>query len=236
MRQKKPKKVAYRLIPARSFDLLEASLYAQLHELIAAHHEDLRDARIALAWCTSWKADVDGQMTIGKCKRASDLDREMVDFDFIILLNEGFCLMASDAQRRALLDHELCHAALKYDKSGEPVEDERGRKVYRTRKHDVEEFACIVERHGLYKHDLERFAQSFVISAPQRARELQEKCTVCAGSGMKDVVVDGVEQAARCECWLKGQELIRIAQGRPTPRVENEPAPAPLLDQVEAQP
>lgn len=231
---RKAKTVSYRLIPRNAFDLLEASLYAALHELIEKHHSDLRNAKIALAWCTSWKADVDGRMTIGKCRRASDLDRELSDFDFIILLSQTFCLYATDDQRRALIDHELCHAALKTDKYGEPVEDERGRKVYRTRRHDLEEFACIVERHGTYKRDLALFAQAMARSAPLRAAELQKNCTVCSGSGMRELPTDtgGAATMTRCDCWLKGQELIRIANGE----LKKDETPAPADNQPELLP
>lgn len=156
----KPKKVSYRLIAPASDE--GRPLYALLTELIDAHHEDLRAARIALAWCTSWKPDVDGVVTLGKCKRASDLDRELAAWDFIILLREAFWTDAcvTDLQRRALLDHELCHAALACDAHGEPVEDERGRKVWRTRKHDLEEFSEIAERYGVWKRDIEQFARA----------------------------------------------------------------------------
>ena len=59
------------------------------------------------------------------------------------------------------MDHELCHASVRCDKnSGEPMVDERNRLIYRIRKHDIEEFADIVERHGTYKRDLELFAQA----------------------------------------------------------------------------
>jgi hypothetical protein len=119
-------------------------VYRLLRELVMAYHEHLKDARIALAWCTSWKPDVDGRVTLGKCKKASDLDRELATFDFIILLKKSFWqdLAVTPDQRRALLDHELCHAGVKLDeRTGEPVYDERGRKVYRVVKHDVEEFS-----------------------------------------------------------------------------------------------
>lgn len=160
MRSKKPKRIHYELIGARSDQ--GKPMYQLLEKIVHEHHSALRDARIALAWCTSWKPDVDGRVTLGKCKKASDLDRELMAFDFVILLRRSFWRDSevSDAQRLALLDHELCHAAVKYDQHGEPEEDDRGRIVYRIRKHDIEEFADIVERHGLYKRDLERFFQA----------------------------------------------------------------------------
>ena len=152
------KKLTYQLI-AKDGDV-GRPMYALLDELVSEYHDDLERARIALAWCTSWKSDVDGHITIGKCKRASDLDRELAAFDFVILLSQHFWTgnFTKPTQRRALLDHELCHAAVKYDEQGEPKTDAKGRTIYRTRKHDIEEFEAIVERHGLYKRDLERFA------------------------------------------------------------------------------
>jgi hypothetical protein len=52
------------------------------------------------------------------------------------------------------------HAACVYDEQGRIKVDERGRTCYRVRKHDLEEFADIVTRHGCYKRDIEDFAQA----------------------------------------------------------------------------
>lgn len=157
MKKLKVKKIAYALIHPES--TAGRTLYRMLAELVSDHHGELHDARIALAWNLTWKPDVDGRVTLGKCKKASDLDRELAAFDFVIILRQEFIESGavSDEQRRALLDHELCHAAVAYD-GDDPKIDERGRKVYRIRKHDIEEFAEIVERYGCYKRDLEAFA------------------------------------------------------------------------------
>ena len=153
----KPKKVAYELIDRAGE--VGRPMYALLDELVDAHHDELAAAHIALAWNTAWKPDVDGRVTLGKCRKASDLDRELAEFDFVIILRRDFWQHAqvTALQRRALLDHELTHATVRLDKDGEPVIDERGRQVYRLRKHDIEEFGCIVARYGLYKRDLTWF-------------------------------------------------------------------------------
>lgn len=158
-RKPKPKKVNYTLIDPT--DESGRAIYARLEQLVAAHHDDLRDARFALAWNTAWKPDVDGRCTLGMCKRASDLDRELVAFDFVIILRREFwdSPNVGEVQRNALLDHELSHAAVACDKDGEPKVDERGRTVYRLRKHDIEEFGAVVARWGLYKRDLEWFVR-----------------------------------------------------------------------------
>lgn len=161
------KKVVYTMLSATSE--IGKPIYQMVKQLVKEHHEDILDARIGVAWCESWKADVDGHLTLGKCKKASDLDRELADFDFIILLNKQWWSLPSvtPAHHRALLDHELCHAAVRLDKFLEPVVDERGRKVWRIRKHDIEEFGDIVKRHGLYKRDLEKFAQALKLGGKE---------------------------------------------------------------------
>ena len=187
MKQPKPKSVAYRLITNGTDD--GRALYRLLRELVTAHHPELLGAQIALAWCTSWKPDVDGIVTLGKCKKASDLDRELAAYDFIVLLREAFWTdpLVTDTQRRALLDHELCHASVKLDEHGEPVEDERGRVVYRIRKHDLEEFTAIVERYGMYTRDLETFA-----TALDRARQKADDTWVGYSSLREDLRLAGV--------------------------------------------
>lgn len=156
----KPKKVAYRLIEENDFRY--AGISKIVRETVHAHHRHLGDAKIALAWHAGYKPDTDGHVVLGKFKRASDLDRQLVDYDFILILNREFWTgpTTTDEQRRALVDHELCHGQVKNGPDGEPLEDELGKVIYRTRKHDVEEFAEIVERHGIYKRDLELFFQA----------------------------------------------------------------------------
>src|SRR5579862_541094 len=144
--------------------------YKLLSKMRKENHDEIRDAKIALAWRTALKPDVDGHLVLGRCVKASDLQRELAAWDFVIVLNkemwEAFSFEKETATKRreALLDHELCHAALVLDKWGEPKVDEKGRKVFRIRKHDIEEFRGVVARHGCYKRDLEQFAEAVLKS------------------------------------------------------------------------
>jgi hypothetical protein len=190
------KRVSYQLIDDES--TAGQPIYKLMKELIASHHSELKDARIALAWCTSWKPDRDGRVTLGKCTKATDLHRELAPFDFIILLKKSFWEDEStqQVQRVALLDHELCHAAVSFDdRTGEPVYDERGRKVYRTRKHDIEEFEEIGERYGCWKRDIERF----YAAVNRSAREKFQSCGECSSEGWRSI--EG--KAVRCPCWVR---------------------------------
>lgn len=198
----KAKRTNYELIDPTS--VVGHPIYSLMTEIITAAHEHLAPAKIALAWCTAWAPDPDGHVILGQCKRASDLDRELADFDFIILLRRSFWNdeRVTDAQRRALLDHELCHAAVRVDAHGDPQKDDRGRIIYRTRKHDIEEFTDIVKRHGTYKSDLEAFAKALQI----RGVPELTACDLCKEiPGWVHVDVGGIKRATRCECFVKWQ-------------------------------
>jgi hypothetical protein len=199
------KPVHYQLVPRDSE--IGAPIYALMSELVEQHHADLREARIAIAWALGWKPDVDGRVMLGKLKKASDLDRELAEFDFIILLRKVFWCddRVTDVQRRALLDHELCHAALKIDQSGQPVEDERGRKVFRTRRHDVEEFSAVVNRYGLWTSELEQMANAFRRQAQKEAFQPCPRCEASPG-WVAAPRGDGTSAVTRCACWTAWNE------------------------------
>lgn len=200
----KPKRVSYEVIPRTSaIDFPATQMYGLLDELVEQHHEDLRKARIALAWCTSWKADVDGRVVLGKLQKASDLGRELAPYDFVVLLSKGFWMHpeTKETQQRALLDHELCHGALVHDATGEPVENERGDLVYRLRKHDLEEFSAIVARHGIYKSDIEQFARALKLGEVPEFKPCAE-CTDTPGwVYVSDLV--GRKAVTRCRCFVE---------------------------------
>lgn len=136
-------------------------VYTVLDNLVKAHRPDLADAKIAVAWRYGWKRNKDGQIVLGKCKKASDLDKQFHDMDFVIILNfEAWTEKLTPDQRTALMHHELEHAAISEDQNGNPKKDARGRQMYRVRKHDLEEFRSIVKEYGCYKSDIEDFVRT----------------------------------------------------------------------------
>jgi hypothetical protein len=164
----KPKAINFELIPPMDGSH-EPEPYRILREIRDKHHSHLHHAKIALAWRKNFKRDVDGHLVLGRCVKASDLNRECAPYDFVILLNREVWQDSEflPEKKRALVDHELCHAARAHSKDGEPKEDERGRPIWRMRKHDIEEFREVVIRHGCYKRDLEEFARALLLKQHQ---------------------------------------------------------------------
>ncbi len=139
--------------PQAVYDVLDAMVKKYKPELKA------EDCRIALAWKFGWKRNKDGQLVLGKCKKVSDLDKQFQGFDFIIILNKEAWVELKADQQKALMHHELCHAAVAQDQNGNTKKDARNRTCFRVKKHDIEEFGDIIAAHGCYKADLEEFVK-----------------------------------------------------------------------------
>jgi len=90
-----------------------------------------------------------GVKALGICRKIPLKDRAMGRADAEISIDGDWWEDSTDEERRALLDHELHHIAVKIDKRG-LVRDDLGRPVLQLRKHDFEVgwFKVIAARHG----------------------------------------------------------------------------------------
>ncbi len=92
------------------------------------------------------------------------MDRQV---DFVLMIDNEVWAQAPDACKRALIDHELCHAM--YDpESDKPC----------TITHDCEEFASVVRRHGLWRTEL----QILIDAAKDNAKGQPEKESTDGGN------------------------------------------------------
>lgn len=173
---KKRKKVTVKLL-ARKHAGKVTEAYRIMEDLIVKHHAHLKDAKIAIAWRLGWNADCDGRLRLGQAKKGSDLDRELHKFDFVLLFNHEAWNKGQlkEDQKVALVDHELCHCEVSIDGDGEPKQDDEDRTVYRIRKHDIEEFLDVVNRHGCHTNDLSKVAQAGIRDADRPLLAAAEK-------------------------------------------------------------
>ena len=117
-------------------------------QIIEEHHPRLLEARIALVFREGDAPLTNGKEILGQASLVNSKMKVIAkeDFDFFIWLAGDWWHNARDNQRKALLDHELCHC------TGQPY-------AWKMRSHDVEEFACILERHGPWYQDLHNFVK-----------------------------------------------------------------------------
>lgn len=153
----RPKKCNYDLIDRNT----DEEPWALLERLVNDHHPSLSEVRFALLWRRELKPDADRKLTLGKSMKVADADKELAGYDWKIILNKEAWGDFSSEQRAAVMDHEITHCDLAADrKTCEVRRDVRGRLVLRARRHDIEEFSSIIERHGLYTSSLVKFAES----------------------------------------------------------------------------
>jgi hypothetical protein len=138
-----------------------------IKERVKTVHDNLRGAHIEPAWMIGKKPDKDGRVTLGKMKKAGELDRELHGYDAILIVNAEHWKILNEQQRLALIDHELCHLDVALDPTSlEPKVDGHGKTCYRVRKHDLEEFRGVIERHGVYLSDIAEFVRAAMKKDP----------------------------------------------------------------------
>jgi hypothetical protein len=116
-------------------------------EIIAKYHEHLLDARIGFVF-RDRGLRVAGKMRAAAISRVTAMNEVAgLHLDFLCWISQEDWDQMSAHQRRALIDHELCHAR------GEPG-------MWAIVGHDVEEFGVIIQRYGLYSTALERISQA----------------------------------------------------------------------------
>jgi hypothetical protein len=138
--------------------------YKIMEDIIKRERADLKDVKIGIAWRKGWRSDADGVLPLGRCKKRGDLDRELDDYDFILLLNAEAFPKMNAANKRRLIYHELEHAQLSLDTNGDPKRDDRGRLVTRIRKHDIEDFRSVVAAFG-WEDNLSELAKAAIADA-----------------------------------------------------------------------
>jgi hypothetical protein len=152
--------------------------YLMMDSLIANYHDDLVGANIAIGYSYGWRPSRDGKVILGMAKVCGAFEKQLHGFDLEILLNYDFWHHPDtrDEQRKALMDHELSHPRPIMDEDlAIPKVDENGRTCYYLRKHDIEDFADVVRRNGIWKADLEGIAGIMATAWEENQRRKQER-------------------------------------------------------------
>lgn len=125
-------------------------------KVIADWHHDLLNIPVLYMMVDDMKTR--NKTVLAKIKKMSALEQALTwaeeehNYELMLIVNETAWLAMSESQKVALLDHEFCHVVMEYKEDGSQKLTMVG--------HDVEEFAAVIKRHGLWKQDLEDFGET----------------------------------------------------------------------------
>lgn len=112
-------------------------------ELIPKYHSHLVNCEIAYLFKNKG-ITVRGRSAAATAEKCSPKVKALCNYDFLITICFEDWNNLSDAQKWAVLDHELEHCWVEEDDSGETK--------CKILPHDFEDFGSILQRHGLYSH------------------------------------------------------------------------------------
>jgi hypothetical protein len=108
---------------------------------------DFEHSKIAyLARFGDWPAK--GRDTWAKVFKASDRDRILHEYDYVLVVNEGVWTALDETTREALIDHELSHVDM----------DENGQ--WKLFGHDLEDFVAVVRRRGAWIEEARKYLEA----------------------------------------------------------------------------
>jgi len=136
---------------------------AVAEKLIDQYHQHIRDFNVRVDYLFIDKIPLKGGKEVwGSCRKITNLNAYLAkdkqsggDPFFVITIAEPVWDILPEKERQALLDHELSHTAAEYKES-----DEENVVKLSLKPHDMEEFACIVKRHGMWRQDIEDFVKA----------------------------------------------------------------------------
>jgi predicted RNA-binding protein YlqC (UPF0109 family) len=153
-------------------------------KLIGKHHTDLADVDVVFVF-RSEHAERHGQQVWGKARKVSGLnaflyhlaaatgageqplqDEDSVEAFFVIEIAEDIWWILTPAQKEALVDHELSHCRTKLNKDEQIV-------LY-VAPHDVEEFASVLGRRGMWRPNIRALLKAAKAGQPALWSELDD--------------------------------------------------------------
>jgi len=156
-----------------------ANVILMAKTLMDQHHPEAVPAAVAILFKAK-HGETNGKIKLGSCAKQSSTNKLLHGWDYIIELAWDMWAMFDFRQREALLLHEICH--IYQDVSGEEV-------AWKIESHNVEEFVRVIDVYGLWKPDLQAFAEAI--------RKAEE-----AGDGPRQM---SMEDFARRRLELEGE-------------------------------
>lgn len=162
-----PKKEKTRFDPAPEVKAIAESLIPKYHQHIIDFNVDVR------YYFVSKTPKYKGKEVWGSCRKISNLNARLATDNpdgepfFVITISQDVWDLLPHDKRVALVDHELCHAMAMVKQADDEADADVDSEIEQdnpvtlsVKPHDLEEFACIVRRHGLWREDIEEFVEA----------------------------------------------------------------------------
>lgn len=156
-------------------------------EIIQKHRPYLGHVKITYMFRPEGSV-TDDKVIAGMCVRVDDRNRSVHDYDFIIeIAKDVWDEAPTEEFKTALVDHELGHAGIRMDEEGDVRYDEKTNrpKTY-IKKHDIEEFEDVLDRHGAYHKALRNFLDAFARNKARKKSKTDEENLTSSGSPIED--------------------------------------------------
>lgn len=169
---------------AKYFDAPEVAEIAE--GLIAKYHQHLIDYSVRIRFIFVDKTpNSQGKEVWGTCRKISGLNAYLEgenpegDPFFVITISKDIWDILPPDKKLALVDHELCHAWAEVKQQKEEAESDSDLETdnpvkLSVKPHDLEEFSCIVRRHGFWREDIEAFVEAALKGKEQTDEENTE--------------------------------------------------------------
>ncbi len=131
---------------------------------IEPFHAHLKDANISYVFVDKALRKGDGRTILGQARGRNKLDKLLSPKreDFIMIIAKDRWSVMPDVERRALVDHELCHMGIRIDT--------QGKSHFALRGHPIEEFP---ENLGRFEH--RRILLGTLIQSPPSAIAINQE-------------------------------------------------------------
>ena len=102
--------------------------------MIESFHEHLKKANISYVYVDQARHMSDGRTILGQAAKRNKLDKLLSERkeDFVVIISKDRWEKMTEEERRALVDHELCHCGI--------MVDANGKEKFVLRGHPIEEF------------------------------------------------------------------------------------------------
>lgn len=153
--------------------------------LIDKYHQHLIDFQVKVRYLFVSKTPKSkGKEVWGTCRKISGLNayleggsKEDEPF-FVITISRDVWDILPQEKREALIDHELAHAWAEVKQAKDEADADVDAEIEQdnpvklsVKSHDLEEFSCIVRRHGLWRVDIEEFVEAALKAKEDKENE-----------------------------------------------------------------